>query len=100
MSKQKEDSDWIPCSKYLDFIKSPVRTFVVVFLIRFGLSMSFGFKDYHPDQHWQGYEMAYKIAYSDVVDVVATWEWLDLYALRSHLYPAYLSTPLHLLRFL
>jgi len=62
--------------------------------------MAFGEKNYHPDQSWQGHEMAYKIAYGDVVDIVSTWEWLDYYALRSHLYPAFLSLPLHLWRIL
>ena len=62
--------------------------------------MVFGEKDYHPDQSWQGQEMAYKIAYGDVVDIVSTWEWIDFYALRSHLFPAFLSIPLHILRFI
>lgn len=31
---------------------------------------------------------------------MVTWEWLDYYALRSYLYPVYLSIPLHFLRFL
>lgn len=44
--------------------------------------------------------MAYKIAYGDVVDIVSTWEWIDFYALRSHIFPAFLSLPLHVLRFL
>jgi phosphatidylinositol glycan class B len=44
--------------------------------------------------------MAYKIAYGDQVDILVTWEWLKYYALRSVLWPLYLSLPLHLLRFL
>jgi len=44
--------------------------------------------------------MAYKVAYGDQVPLVTTWEWFDGYALRSILYPAYLSIPLHILRFL
>lgn len=42
--------------------------------------------------------MAYYFAYSDQVLFLWTWEWLPQYALRSTLYPAYLSMPLHLLR--
>jgi hypothetical protein len=34
------------------------------------------------------------------VPVVMTWEWDQIYTLRSVLYPAYLSIPLHILRFL
>jgi len=57
-----------------------------------------GFKSYHPDQTWQGQEIAYSFAYSDVVPVIKTWEWLDLYSLRSIIWPAFLSIPLHILR--
>jgi hypothetical protein len=44
--------------------------------------------------------MAYQLAYSDQVHVVTTWEWNNLFALRSVIWPAYLSIPLHVLRFL
>lgn len=91
---------WIPCAAYLDLESSPKSALLIIFAIRFGFSMAFGEKNYHPDQSWQGHEMAYKIAYGDVVDIVSTWEWLDYYALRSHLYPAFLSLPLHLWRIL
>jgi hypothetical protein len=44
--------------------------------------------------------MAYHLAYRDVVPMVKTWEWDPNYALRSLFYPAFLSIPLHILRFL
>ena len=62
--------------------------------------MTFGDYTYHPDAHWQGTEMAYHFAYGDQVPSILTWEWQDKYTLRSTLYPAYLSIPLHVLRFL
>jgi hypothetical protein len=34
------------------------------------------------------------------VENLVTWEWLDFYALRTYIYPAYLSIPLHILKFL
>ena len=36
-----------------------------VFLIRFGLSIPFGDKVYHPDEYWQSMEIAYKMVYYD-----------------------------------
>lgn len=68
-------------------------------MVRFIFTMTFGDKDHHPDQFWQGLEAAYKIAYGDVAENVMTWEWQQQYALRSYLYPMYLSIPLHVLRF-
>lgn len=44
--------------------------------------------------------MIYHVAYRDVVPIVKSWEWLDEYALRTYLYPLFLSLPLHVLRFL
>ena len=44
--------------------------------------------------------MAYKLAYGDQVPLVTTWEWNEVYALRSVIYPAYLSIPLHFLKVL
>ena len=40
------------------------------------------------------------MAYKDQIEPIVTWEWLDTYALRNCLYPAFLSLPLHILRFL
>jgi hypothetical protein len=42
--------------------------------------------------------MAYKVAYGDQIALATCWEWNDRFGLRSILYPAYLSLPLHLLR--
>ena len=69
-------------------------------MIRFGMAMTFGELNYHPDQNWQGLEIAYKIAYGDQVENILSWEWQDKYTLRSSLYPYFLSLPLHVLRFL
>ena len=55
---------------------------------------------YHADENMQGIEIAYKMAFGDKIDVMITWEWLPFYSLRNILYPAYLSIPFHLLRFL
>lgn len=60
--------------------------------------MLFGSKVYHQDQNWQGKVLAYHLAYSDVVDVVAPWDWVPEYALRNMLYPYFLSLPIKLLR--
>jgi hypothetical protein len=65
--------------------------------------MLYGEKDYHPDQNWQGQELAYKLVYGsgdNAAENLVTWEWLDQYALRTILYPAYLSLPLWVLKFL
>ena len=43
--------------------------------------------------------MAYKVAYGDQVPLLTSWEWDEHFGLRSIMYPAYLSLPLHLLRF-
>ena len=57
-------------------------------------------KAFHPDEYQQGTETAYKMAFGDQVDIVTTWEWLEFYGLRNTLYPAFLSIPLHILRYL
>ena len=75
-------------------------TVVRVFLIRFGLSVVFGDKVYHPDEYWQSMEIAYKMVYHDQVDAIVTWEWIPEYGLRNTIYPFYLSIPLRILRFL
>ena len=70
------------------------------YAIRLFLALSVMEKSFHPDENQQGTEIAYKMAYGDQVDVITTWEWLEYYGLRNTLYPAYLSLPLHLLRFI
>jgi hypothetical protein len=82
----------------LDFDLDPYMTFLRVFLIRFGLSMTFGEHSYHPDQNWQGIEAAYQIVYHDSAKNIATWEWQEMYTLRSVLYPLYLSIPVQILK--
>lgn len=44
--------------------------------------------------------MAYNMAYGDKVPIVKSWEWMDYYALRSALYPMFLSLPLQVFRLL
>lgn len=70
------------------------------YAIRLLLAITVMEKAIHPDEKQQGLEIAYKMAFGDQVDVITTWEWLDYYSLRNVLYPAYLSIPLHILRFL
>ena len=50
---------------------------------------------YHPDELYQGTQVAYNMVYGDV-DL--PWEWKDPYRLRNTLYPFYLSLPLWLLK--
>lgn len=52
----------------------------------------------HPDEYWQGLEVAYKAVYSDRQDVWLPWEWSDEYRLRNTIYPMYLSIPLRIAR--
>jgi hypothetical protein len=54
----------------------------------------------HPDEYWQGLEVAYKAVYSDRQDVWLPWEWSDEYRLRNTIYPMYLSIPLRIARYL
>ena len=71
----------IPCSKHLDLLDKnggPIlKNLLKLFLIRYGLALSYGDKVYHPDEFWQSMETAYFMAYRDQVDPVLTWEWLD-----------------------
>lgn len=76
------------------------RNILTCYLVRLILSITVMEKSFHPDENQQGLEIAYKMAFGDQVDVVTTWEWLEYYGLRNTLYPAFLSIPLHLLRFL
>jgi hypothetical protein len=96
---KEEDTSWIPFSRMLDFENKFWRSFITVLCIRLIIAFTLNHKTFHPDEIWQGYEMAYQIAYSDVVPLVKTWEWYSMYSLRSIIYPLYLSLPLHFLRF-
>lgn len=62
---------------------------------------------YHPDENWQSLEVAYDLVYGKRgnkegarVEILLSWEWLNYYALRNHLYPFWLSLPAHLMKFL
>jgi hypothetical protein len=75
-----EDLEWIFAFDSLDFDLCPKQTMLAVFLIRFGFGMLYGEKDYHPDQNWQGQELAYKLVYGsgdNAAENILTWEWLD-----------------------
>ena len=72
----------------------------MLYAARLALHMGFGEKQHHPDQCWQGAEVAYYLAYSDELSVAFTWEWDADYALRAIVYPLFLSLPLHVLRLL
>ena len=87
-----------PLTRMINFEERPVPTILTIFSIRFILALTLNHSTFHPDESWQGVEMAYKLAYGDIVPVVTTWEWEKLYSLRSVLYPLFLSTPLHFLR--
>lgn len=99
-SREPECTCFIPFDSSLDFVNTPIKTSLVVFMVRFVLCMMFGYKMKHADQNWQGIEIAYNWAYGDKVPIVKSWEWVDEFALRSTLYPFFLSLPLHVLRFL
>ena len=43
--------------------------------------------------------MAYGNDAENSVENLVTWEWLDVYALRTYIYPVFLSFPLHILKF-
>ena len=76
------------------------RNILIIFIIRLIQASNIVGKTYHPDEYYQGVEIAYKMAYMDQVNVLTTWEWTQLYSLRNTIYPAYLSIPLHIFRFL
>ena len=76
------------------------RNMAICYSIRLFLSITVMEKSFHPDERQQGVEIAYKMAFGDQVDVITTWEWLEYYGLRNALYPAFLSVPLHILRYL
>ena len=45
-------------------------------------------------------EVAYNSVYQDKIEVLLSWEWYDQYALRSSLYPLWLSIPARILKML
>lgn len=71
-----------------------------IFLIRFFLAVTCMERTFHPDENMQGTEIAYKMVFGNKVDIMTTWEWIDIYSLRNIIYPAYLSIPFHLFKFL
>jgi hypothetical protein len=51
----------------------------------------------HPDEYWQGTEIAYHMVYGGVN---VPWEWNASFRIRSYLYPMYLALPLRIMDFL
>jgi hypothetical protein len=92
-------TNWLLGGDYLDLKKHP-SNIIRLLIIRFGIAVMLSDQSFHPDQNWQGVEMAYNLAYRDIVDNPPTWEWRPKYSLRTWIYPIYLSIPLHILRFL
>lgn len=95
----------MPFRKFIDILKSDVNRFEInwmsvmnIFLIRICLAVTGMERTYHPDENMQGTEIAYKMVFGDKVDVMTTWEWIDIYSLRNIIYPAYLSIPFHILK--
>ena len=72
---------------------------LLIFLIRLILMTQISNLVYHADENWQAIEIAYDLIFgkksgsSHVSDVILSWEWYDMYTLRSHFYPLLLSLP-------
>ena len=49
---KNEDLDWIYLADSLDLDKNPYQVLTSLFFIRFGMSMLYGSKCFHPDQNW------------------------------------------------
>lgn len=98
MKNGQSADDWLPVSRMINFETRFWPTVMIVVSFRLIIAFTMNHKVFHPDEIWQGFEMAYQIAYSDKVPIVKTWEWESIYSLRSILYPFYLSIPLHFLR--
>ena len=62
---------------------SAVKLLAIFTFIRFVFAY-FQRSSFHPDEHWQGPEVAYRMIFGSTEK---TWEWFDTVALRSHLHP-------------
>lgn len=77
----------------LDFdLKSNV-TWLILFRLIQACTLTWNLA--HPDQLWQGTQVAYHWVYGGVY---LPWEWSPEYQLRNAVYPAYLAGPLYLLK--
>lgn len=97
--------DNIPFLDSLDLEKRPVINTIRIFLFRLIMQMVVVHFMYHPDENWQSLEVAYDLVYGrksgkGPVEILLSWEWFSFYALRNHLYPFYLSIPVHILKLL
>ena len=73
------------------------HAFVFLGIWRLVFTLSFTKMLVHPDELYQGTQIAYDFIYGGV-DL--PWEWRDPYRIRNSLYPIYLSWPLALLKYL
>lgn len=77
-----------------------------LFCVRLAFMMVHVHLKKHPDEIYQGKEIAYQILnmQSDSnphgIQSMSTWEWWKGFNLRTHLYPLYLSLPGHVLKWL
>jgi hypothetical protein len=75
------------------------KNIIRLFLIRFAFTMVQVHLKKHPDEIFQGKEIAYQLlnmqseTNMNGVQSFSTWEWWKGYNLRTHLYPLYLSIP-------
>ena len=85
--------DWVPLWAYTDMDVASNFMMLVVFRL---LSAMFKTNNkVHPDEYWQVTQVAYNWVYGDVE---LPWEFNEKYKLRNVLYPAYVATPLYLLK--
>lgn len=86
------------------------RNLLLLFLFRFLGQLTSAHIMYHPDENWQGLEVAYDLLYGKrsitardptvpVAEIILSWEWMPIYALRNHLYPFWLALPGFALKF-
>ena len=103
MESELEKRKFLPFWDTLDIDRNPVKNMLRLFLFRLMMTMVQVNFMYHPDENWQSLEIAYDMLYGEKssvprgdpekVDIILSWEWNSLYALRNHLYPFYLSIP-------
>ena len=75
-------------------IKFPIWVWIPIALFRIGFTFYYRY-ECHPDEYWQGTEIAYHLAYGGVS---LPWEYKPRNALRSIIYPSIFSTFLKLFR--
>lgn len=56
---EEQDDSWVPLTRMINFEKRFWPTVFTLFSIRFTIACTFNHKTFHPDEVWQGFEMAY-----------------------------------------